>query len=81
MVFHSLLVDRSCESCASGHMRTTVEDEGSSSATIVSGLEPLDEEARAAYGALADREIAELVERDPSYFIPRLRALGLKWPR
>jgi hypothetical protein len=81
MVFHSRAVDHLVESCVSERMRPTVEDEGSSSAIIVSGLVQLDEEARAAYDALADREIAELVERDPSYFIPRLRALGLKWPR
>jgi hypothetical protein len=63
-------------------MRSTVEAEGSPSAAIVSGREHLeDDEARAAYDALPDREIAELVQRDPSYFIPRLRALGLKWPR
>jgi len=41
----------------------------------------LDEEARVAYGALGDQEIEELVERDPGYYLPRLQALGLKWPR
>ena len=46
-----------------------------------SWLERVDEEARVAYGALRDDEIAELVEADPSYYVPRLRSLGLKWPR
>ncbi|MDG2304797.1 MAG: hypothetical protein P8R42_09095 [Candidatus Binatia bacterium] len=47
----------------------------------VSRLEQLDEEARIAYGALGDREIDELVEREPGYYLRRFQSLGLKWPR
>ena len=41
----------------------------------------MDREARVAYEALGDQEISELVDCDPHYFLPRLEALGLKWPR
>lgn len=47
----------------------------------VSRLEQWDEEARIAYGSLQDEEILELVERDPGYYLPRFRVLGLAWPR
>ncbi len=47
----------------------------------LSRLEQLDEEARVAYGALRDEEIDDLVAREPEYYVPRLHALGLKWPR
>ena len=59
-------------------MRLSLEREESRS---VSGLEQMDHEARVAYESLGDQEIAELVDCDPKYFLPRLEALGLRWPR
>jgi hypothetical protein len=65
-------------------MRPTVGKAGSLRGSAVWWISQLDEEAREArqaYEALDDDEITDLVTREPEYYVPRLKALGLKWPR